>query len=90
MPLHGLGVAAWQHETGPDAPGRTDCAEEIGRFGALVLRRGGSGAAPCPAPRELGLLPDPGFILWDGSPPPRRIVFPPQTKEVQNEYQADP
>lgn len=63
MPLHGLGVAAWRHETGTDAPGRTDRAEEIGRLGALVLRRRGSGAAPGPAPRELGLLPDPGFVL---------------------------
>ena len=63
MPLHGLGITAWQHETGTDAPGRTDRTEEIGRLRALVLRCRGSGATPGPAPREPSLLPDPGFVL---------------------------
>ena len=89
MPLHGLGVAAGQDEGCPDAALGTDGAEDIGRLGALVLGGPGPGAAFRPAPGDLVLLADPRFVLWDGSPPPWRISFPPQIEEVQNEHQAD-
>ena len=63
MPLHGLGVASGQDEAGADATLRADGAEDVGRFRALVLGRRRSAAAWRPAPGELGLLADPGFIL---------------------------
>jgi hypothetical protein len=63
MPLHGLGVAAWQDEGRADAPGGTDGAEDPGRFGALVLGRPGPGSPFRPAPRELGFLSNSGFAL---------------------------
>ena len=63
MPLHGLGVAAWQNEGGTDTARGTDGAEYIGRLGALILRRTGPSSPPCPAPGEIGLLTNAGFIL---------------------------
>ena len=69
MSLHGLGVAARQDEGRPDAALRTDGAEDVGRLGALIMGGAGTGAALGPAPRDLVLLPDPRFVLWDGSPP---------------------
>jgi hypothetical protein len=63
MPLHGVGVAPGQDEARADATRGTDGAEDIGRLGALVLGRRGPAAAFRPAPRELGFLADPGFIL---------------------------
>ena len=63
VPLHGLGIASGQDEAGADATLRADGTEDIGRFRALVLGRRRSAAAWRPAPGELGLLADPGFIL---------------------------
>src|SRR6266851_3666117 len=60
---HRGGVAAWQDKAGGAPPGRADRAEDIGRAGALVVRRGGPRAAPRPEPGDLVLLADPGFIL---------------------------
>jgi len=34
MPLHGLGVAAWQNEGGTDTACRADGTEYVGRLGA--------------------------------------------------------
>jgi hypothetical protein len=63
MPLHGLGVATGQDEARADAACGTYSAENISRLRALILGSRGPAAAFCPAPRELGLLADPGFIL---------------------------
>jgi hypothetical protein len=60
---HSSGIAARQDQTGGGAAGRADRAEDIGRAGALVMRRHGAAAAPCPAPGDLVLLADAGFIL---------------------------
>ena len=54
MPLHGLGVAAGQDEAGADAAGGTDGAEDVGRFGALVL--GALGRLPRFAQRRVILF----------------------------------
>ena len=62
MPLHCLGVAARQHQAGANTTRRTDGAEDVGRFGALILGSCRPGSALGPTPRELGLLADPGFI----------------------------
>ena len=37
-------------------------AKDVGRGGALIIRRRGPCAAPCPAPRDFVLLPDAGFV----------------------------
>jgi len=63
VPLHGLGVAAGQDEGGADAALGADGAEDVGRFGALIVRRPRPGAALGPAPRDLVLLADAGFVL---------------------------
>ncbi len=63
MPLHGLGVAAWQDEGRADAPRGTDGAENPGRLGALVLGRSGPGSSFRPAPGDLGFLSNSGFVL---------------------------
>jgi len=63
MPLHGLGVAARQHQGRADAAFRTDGTEDIGRFCALILGCHRAAAARCPAPREHGFLTDPSLVL---------------------------
>ena len=63
VPLHGLGVAAGQNEGGADAACGADGAEDIGRLGALILRRSGPGSPPCPTPGDVGFLTNAGFIL---------------------------
>lgn len=63
VPLHGLGVAAGQDEGSADAALGTDGAEDVGRLGALVMGRAGSGAALRPTAGDLVLLADPGFVL---------------------------
>ncbi len=63
MPLHGLGIATGQDKGGANAAGGTDGAEDIGRLGALVLGCAGPGASFCPAPGNLVLLANPGFVL---------------------------
>ncbi len=63
MPLHGLSIAARQDESGTDAAIGADGAEDIGRLGALVVWRYGTRSSLGPAPCDLVLLADPGFIL---------------------------
>ena len=60
---HGSGVAFGQDQGRADAPGRTDGAEDIGRAGALVSGCRGARSALRPAPGDLVLLADPGFVL---------------------------
>ena len=63
MQRHRGGVAARQHQARRSAARRADRAEEIGRAGALIVRRRGPAAASRPAPCDLVLLADAGFIL---------------------------
>jgi hypothetical protein len=63
MQRHGGGVAARQHQAGGSAAQRADRAEDVGRAGALIVRRRGPGATSRPAPGDLVLLADAGFIL---------------------------
>ena len=63
MPLHGLGVAPGQDETGADAARRADGTEDIGRLGALIAGRTGPGSPLGPAACDLVLLADPGLVL---------------------------
>jgi len=58
-----MGVAVWHDEAGALSCLRTDRAEDVGRLGALVMGRRGTGAATRPAPGELVLLADPRFVL---------------------------
>ena len=50
-------------QAGADAARRADGTEDVGRLGALIAGRAGPGSPPRPAPRDLVLLADPGFIL---------------------------
>ena len=59
---HRVGVAPGQNQPRRFALLRADRAEDVGRRGALVMRCGRSRAAPSPAPCDLVLLPDPGFV----------------------------
>ena len=61
MGVHRVGVAPRQNEA--YALGRTDCAEDVGRFGALIVRRTRPRSASRPAARDLVLLADPRFVL---------------------------
>ena len=61
MPLHGLGVAAWQDESRADAAGGTDGAKDPGRH-CPSSGRSGPGSSFCPAPRD-GFLSNRGFVL---------------------------
>ena len=63
MEVHGVGVASGQNKARADTPGRADGAEDIGRTGALILGRRGSRSPFRPAPGDLVLLADPGFVL---------------------------
>ncbi len=56
-------VAPGQNESGPLSLFGTDRAKEIGRSCALVAWSGWPGSAFCPAPRDLVLLADAGFVL---------------------------
>jgi hypothetical protein len=62
MQAHRLGVAVRQHECCALALTGTNGAEDIGRRGALIVRRAGAAAAPGPAAGDLVLLTDPGFV----------------------------
>lgn len=61
--IHRLGVAKGKDEPGTLALSRTDRAEDVGRGGALVMRRRGACATLGPTPRDLVLLSDPRFVL---------------------------
>jgi hypothetical protein len=58
MQAHGLRVAAWQDEGCSLAFPGTDGAEDVGRGGALIMRREGPCAAPGPSSGDLVLLSD--------------------------------
>ncbi len=61
--VHGVGVAEWQDEAGRLALLRADRTEDVGGFGALVVRCRGTRSPLRPPPRDLVLLPDPGLVL---------------------------
>ena len=63
MLLHGLGVAAWQDQGRADAPIGTNGAKDPGRHCSLIHGRSGPGSPFRPAPRDLGFLSNPGFVL---------------------------
>ena len=63
MHAHRLAVAAGHDDAGSLALGRTDRAEDPRRGSPLIARSRRARAASGPAPSELGLLPDPGFVL---------------------------
>ena len=60
---HRRGVAVGQDEGGALPLFGADGAEQIGRRGALVVRRRGAGAASGPASGDAVLLADPRFVL---------------------------
>ncbi len=62
MPLHGLGVAAWQDEGRADTPRGTDGPEDPGRLCALILEGSGPG---CEAWNKL--IEQPWKIMSIGS-----------------------
>lgn len=59
---HRLGIAAGQDECCSLAVVRADCSEDVGGGGALIVRGAGSCPPSGPAPRDLVLLADPGFV----------------------------
>ncbi|KAF0131101.1 MAG: hypothetical protein FD152_2073 [Xanthobacteraceae bacterium] len=61
--LHRLGVGEGQRQSGADAPGRADRAEEIGALVALVRRLARPRAASGPLPDQAVLLADASFVL---------------------------
>ena len=70
--LHGLGIGVGQSQGSSRAPGRADCAEQIGALIALVGWLSGPRSALSPLPYEAILLADPRFVLepdLDGLPP---------------------
>ena len=62
MQVHRRDVAEGQDQAGRLAQGRADRAEDIDRLGALIVWGNRPGAAPSPAPCDLVLLADSGFI----------------------------
>ena len=62
MLVHRACVAVGQDEAGSLALLRTDGAEDVGPFGALVAGSRWAGAAPGPTTGDLVLLPYPGFV----------------------------
>src|SRR5262249_24838434 len=63
MGVHRLGIAPWQDQADAFAFLRTDGPEDIGRLSSVITRRTGACSAPGPAPRQLVLLADAGFVL---------------------------
>ena len=63
MHAHGLAVALGHDDAGSLTFSGTDRPEDPCRGPALILRRTRAGATPGPAPGELGLLADTGFVL---------------------------
>ncbi len=62
MQLHRLGIALGQDQADRLALFRADRAEDVGRGGALVTRRGRTRSAFCPASGDLVLLVDAGLV----------------------------
>lgn len=62
MQIHRLGVAGGQDKSGSFSLPGADGTEDIGRGGALVTWCRRPRTAPCPAPGDLVLLADAGFI----------------------------
>ena len=62
MQVHRLGVAERQDQARGLAIFRADRAKDVGGGGALIVRGGWPCPAPGPAPRDLVLLTDPGFV----------------------------
>ena len=62
MQRHRLGVAPGQDQACALAILGADGAKDVGRRGALVLRRRRAGAAPRPAPGDLVLLANSGLV----------------------------
>ena len=60
--VHHRRIAPGQDQADGLALGRADGAEDVGRRGALIMRRTGPAAAPGPATGDLVLLADAGFI----------------------------
>src|SRR3954465_8477424 len=60
--VHRLGVAGGQDERGSLAIAGADSPEDVGRSGALIVRRRRPRSPSCPAPGDLVLLPDPGLV----------------------------
>jgi len=60
---HGIGIAEGQDQPGAFSLFRADCAEDVGRLGALILRGRRPRAPPGPTPRDLVFLADAGLIL---------------------------
>ena len=63
MHAHRLAVTAGHDDAGSLAFSRTDRTEDPGRGAPLIARSRRARAALGPAPGELGLLADPGFVL---------------------------
>ncbi len=63
MEGHGFAVAARQYQARALALLGADGAEDIGRAGALIMRRAWPGAALGPSAGDLVLLPDAGLVL---------------------------
>jgi hypothetical protein len=61
--VHGVDVGIRQHQPGPDAPRRTDRAEQVAPAVTLISRRGGAAAAFCPNTAQTALLTNTRFIL---------------------------
>ena len=62
MQVHRLGVAPRQNEADRLALRRADGAKNVGRSGALVVRRRGAGSALGPAASDLVLLADASLV----------------------------
>ena len=63
MCLHGVSVAPGHDQTGTLAFGGADRAEDVGPFGALVVRGPRPGSASRPSAGGLVLLAYAGFVL---------------------------
>src|SRR5271166_3572747 len=63
MQIHRLGVGIRQDQSRADIATRTDGAENVGPFAALIARRGRTAAAFGPNAGQRALLPNPSFIL---------------------------
>ena len=63
MQVHRVGIAERQDEACRLTFLRADRTEDIGRFGALIVRRRGPRSALGPSPRDLVLLSDPSLVL---------------------------